>query len=40
MIKVYNSRAEKENRIKEGKNTLRWDNLEIHDLLIDSCILG
>ena len=25
MIKVYNGRAEIENRIKEGKNTLRWD---------------
>ena len=25
IIKVYNGRAEIENRIKEGKNTLRWD---------------
>jgi len=25
VIKVYNGRAEVENRIKEGKNTLRWD---------------
>jgi hypothetical protein len=25
VIKVYNVRAEIENRIKEGKNTLRWD---------------
>jgi hypothetical protein len=25
VIKVYNGRAERENRIKEGKNTLRWD---------------
>jgi hypothetical protein len=25
VIKVYNGRAELENRIKEGKNTLRWD---------------
>jgi hypothetical protein len=25
VVKVYNSRAEVENRIKEGKNTLRWD---------------
>jgi hypothetical protein len=25
VIKVYNGRAEIENRIKEGKNTLRWD---------------
>ncbi len=24
-IEVYNGRAEIENRIKEGKNTLRWD---------------
>jgi len=24
-VKVYNGRAEIENRIKEGKNTLRWD---------------
>ncbi|MBU4232657.1 MAG: IS1380 family transposase [Proteobacteria bacterium] len=26
VTKVYNGRAEIENRIKEGKNTLRWDN--------------
>jgi hypothetical protein len=25
VVKVYNGRAEVENRIKEGKNTLRWD---------------
>jgi hypothetical protein len=25
VIKVYNGRVEIENRIKEGKNTLRWD---------------
>ena len=25
VTKVYNRRAEIENRIKEGKNTLRWD---------------
>jgi hypothetical protein len=25
VFKVYNGRAEIENRIKEGKNTLRWD---------------
>ena len=25
VIKVYNGRAEIESRIKEGKNTLRWD---------------
>jgi hypothetical protein len=25
VIKVYNGRTEIENRIKEGKNTLRWD---------------
>jgi len=25
VIKVYNGRAEIDNRIKEGKNTLRWD---------------
>jgi hypothetical protein len=25
VIKVYNGRAQIENRIKEGKNTLRWD---------------
>ena len=24
-MKVYNGRGEVENRIKEGKNTLRWD---------------
>lgn len=25
VVKIYNGRAEIENRIKEGKNTLRWD---------------
>ncbi len=25
VIKVYNGRGEMENRIKEGKNTLRWE---------------
>jgi hypothetical protein len=25
VIKVYNGRRDEENRIKEGKNTLRWD---------------
>jgi len=25
VIKVYNGRGDVENRIKEGKNTLRWD---------------
>jgi hypothetical protein len=25
VVKVYNGRAEIENLIKEGKNTLRWD---------------
>ena len=25
VVRVYNGRAEIENRIKEGKNTLRWD---------------
>jgi hypothetical protein len=25
VVKVYNGRAEIENRIKEGKNTLRWE---------------
>src|SRR5450759_585351 len=25
VVKVYHDRAEIENRIKEGKNTLRWD---------------
>uniref|UniRef100_A0A7C3SI59 Transposase DDE domain-containing protein n=1 Tax=Desulfobacca acetoxidans TaxID=60893 RepID=A0A7C3SI59_9BACT len=25
VVKVYNGRAEIENRIKEGKNTLQWD---------------
>lgn len=24
-LKTYNDRAEMENRIREGKNTLRWD---------------
>jgi len=30
VIKVYNNRAEIENRIKEGKNTLRWDKTSCH----------
>jgi hypothetical protein len=30
VIKVYNRRAELENRIKEGKNTLRWDKTSCH----------
>jgi hypothetical protein len=25
VVKVYNGRGNVENRIKEGKNTLRWD---------------
>jgi Transposase DDE domain group 1 len=25
VVKVYNGRAQIENRIKEGKNALRWD---------------
>jgi hypothetical protein len=30
VVKVYNGRAEIENRIKEGKNTLRWDKTSCH----------
>jgi len=30
IIKVYNGRGEVENRIKEGKNTLRWDKTSCH----------
>jgi len=30
VIKVYNGRAEIENRIKEGKNTLRWDKTAVN----------
>ncbi len=30
VITVYNGRAEIENRIKEGKNTLRWDKTSCH----------
>ena len=30
VIEVYNRRAEIENRIKEGKNTLRWDKTSCH----------
>jgi len=29
VIAVYNGRAEIENRIKEGKNTLRWDKTNL-----------
>ena len=30
VIKIYNGRANIENRIKEGKNTLRWDKTSCH----------
>jgi len=30
VITIYNGRAEIENRIKEGKNTLRWDKTCCH----------
>jgi len=30
VVKVYNGRANIENRIKEGKNTLRWDKTSCH----------
>jgi hypothetical protein len=30
VIAIYNGRAEIENRIKEGKNTLRWDKTSCH----------
>ena len=29
-VKVYNGRGDVENRIKEGKNTLRWDKTSCH----------
>jgi len=30
VVKVYNGRDDVENRIKEGKNTLRWDKTSCH----------
>ena len=30
VVKIYNRRAEIEYRIKEGKNTLRWDKTSCH----------
>jgi len=30
VVKTYNGRGEVENRIKEGKNTLRWDKTSCH----------
>lgn len=30
VVKVYNGRGDIENRIKEGKNTLRWDKTSCH----------
>ncbi len=30
IVKVYNGRGDVENRIKEGKNTLRWDKTSCH----------
>jgi hypothetical protein len=32
VVKVYNGRGDVENRIKEGKNTLRWDKTSCHRL--------
>ena len=32
VIKVYNGRGDVENRIKEGKNTLRWDKISCQRL--------
>jgi transposase len=31
VVKTYNGRANVENRIKEGKNTLRWDKTSCHN---------
>lgn len=36
---VYNGRAEIENRIKEGKNTLRWDKSSCHSFAANSARL-
>jgi len=30
VVNIYNGRANVENRIKEGKNTLRWDKTSCH----------
>ena len=30
VVKVYNGRANVENRVKEAKNTLRWDKTSCH----------
>jgi hypothetical protein len=30
VVKAYNGRANAENRIKDGKNTLRWDKTSCH----------
>ena len=30
VVKVYNGRGDARNRIKEGKNTLRWDKTSCH----------
>ncbi len=30
VVKIYNGRGDVENRIKEGKNTLRWDKTSCH----------
>ncbi len=30
VVNTYNGRANVENRIREGKNTLRWDNTRCH----------
>ena len=30
VVKVYNGRGDVESRIKEGKNTLRWDKTSCH----------
>jgi hypothetical protein len=30
VVKIYSGRGDVENRIKEGKNTLRWDKTSCH----------
>jgi hypothetical protein len=39
VVKVYNGRGDVENRIKEGKNTLRWDKTSCHRFAANQSLL-
>jgi hypothetical protein len=39
VVKIYNGRGDVENRIKEGKNTLRWDKTSCHRFMANEARL-